>query len=91
MRNRDYVVVSEIPRSGTSMLMRLLQAGGLPLLTDDARGPDVHNPYGYFEYERVKTLGLDTTWSEFGSTGLNWATQAKRLNLRKASRYAGFR
>ncbi len=50
------VIVSGLPRSGTSMLMRMLEAGGMPIMTDEEREADVDNPKGYFEYERVKDL-----------------------------------
>lgn len=50
------VIVSGLPRSGTSMMMRMLAAGGVPLVTDDARQPDPSNPLGFFEDERVKQL-----------------------------------
>ena len=50
------VVVSGLPRSGTSMAMEMLQAGGLPLATDGARPADLGNPGGYFEFEPVKQL-----------------------------------
>ena len=58
------VVVSGLPRSGTSMAMRMLDAAGVPLVTDGVRTADESNPNGYFEYERVKELdkGLDKTW-----------------------------
>jgi hypothetical protein len=55
-RGRPIVVVSGLPRSGTSMAMRMLEAGGLPLLTDGVRTPDDSNPNGYYEYEPVKDL-----------------------------------
>jgi hypothetical protein len=50
------VVVSGLPRSGTSMMMRMLEAGGLPVMTDAQREADVDNPKGYFEFERIKDL-----------------------------------
>jgi len=50
------VVVSGLPRSGTSMLMHVLQAGGMTPLTDQIRSPDVDNPKGYYEFERVRRL-----------------------------------
>jgi hypothetical protein len=58
------VIVSGLPRSGTSMVMKMLQAGGFPILTDYARHADEDNPEGYFEYERVKQLGSekDKSW-----------------------------
>jgi hypothetical protein len=52
-------VVAGLPRSGTSMLMRMLSFGGLPVLSDGVRHPDVDNPLGYFEYERAKRLRED--------------------------------
>lgn len=56
------VVVSGPPRSGTSLMMSMLEAAGVPLLVDGVRAPDADNPRGYFEYERVKTLPRDNTW-----------------------------
>lgn len=50
------IVVSGLPRSGTSMMMRMLRAGGLEILTDNRRIADDSNPLGYFEDERVKQL-----------------------------------
>ncbi len=54
------VVVSGLPRSGTSMMMRMLEAGGLPILSDGRRGADPDNPRGYFELERIKGLEKET-------------------------------
>ncbi len=51
----DFVtIVSGLPRSGTSLMMQMLQAGGIELLTDGRRAPDENNPRGYFEHEAVK-------------------------------------
>lgn len=55
-------VVSGLPRSGTSLMMQMLQAGGLPPLTDEQRTPDESNPRGYLEFERVKQLKTDRAW-----------------------------
>jgi len=49
-------IVSGLPRSGTSMMMKMLEAGGLPPLTDHLRTADEDNPQGYYEFERVKQL-----------------------------------
>ena len=49
-------IVSGLPRSGTSMMMEMLQAGGMELLADDHRPPDARNPRGYFESRVVKRL-----------------------------------
>jgi len=54
------VVVSGLPRSGTSMMMKMLEAGGVPILTDGERSADVDNPKGYFELERIKDLEKET-------------------------------
>ena len=56
------VVVSGLPRSGTSMMMRMLEAGGVPVLTDHRRMADEDNPEGYYEYERVKQIEEDQEW-----------------------------
>ncbi len=58
------VVVSGLPRSGTSMMMKMLAAGGVELATDSIRSADEDNPEGYFELERVKDLDKpgDTSW-----------------------------
>ncbi len=59
------MVVSGLPRSGTSMMMKMLQAGGLELLTDSIRSADDDNPNGYFEFERVKQMTSgDRAWLE---------------------------
>jgi hypothetical protein len=55
-------IVSGLPRSGTSLMMQMLQAGGLPALTDGARPADESNPRGYFEFEPVRRLRTDRSW-----------------------------
>ncbi|MBN1669080.1 MAG: sulfotransferase domain-containing protein [Anaerolineales bacterium] len=50
------VIVSGLPRSGTSMMMKMLEAGGIPPLTDQIRSADIDNPKGYYEFERAKKL-----------------------------------
>lgn len=55
-------VVSGLPRSGTSMMMKMLQAGGMPILTDQVRQADEDNPKGYYEFERVKQVEHDQAW-----------------------------
>lgn len=57
-------VVSGLPRSGTSLMMRMLEAGGIPALTDAQRVPDEDNPNGYYEFEDVKSLEQDAAWLE---------------------------
>ena len=58
------VVVSGIPRSGTSLMMNILGRAGLPLLVDEERAPDDSNPQGYFEWAAVRQTQQDTTWVE---------------------------
>jgi len=53
-------IVSGVPRSGTSLMMQMLGAGGMELLADASRPPDADNPRGYFEYEPVRRLRRDT-------------------------------
>ena len=60
--SRPIYVVSGVPRSGTSLLMRMLTAGGLPPLADDHRPADIDNPRGYYELESVKRTGADASW-----------------------------
>ncbi len=56
-------IVSGLPRSGTSMMMKMLEAGGIPPLTDNIRSADMDNPKGYYEFERVKKLREgDSDW-----------------------------
>jgi hypothetical protein len=50
------IVVSGLPRSGTSMMMKMLAEGGIPILTDAIRSADDDNPNGYYEFEFVKKL-----------------------------------
>ena len=56
------VVVSGLPRSGTSMMMQMLDKGGLDILQDELREADISNPKGYYEYEPVKALYKDNSW-----------------------------
>ncbi len=60
--NSTIVIVSGLPRSGTSMLMQMLEAGGMPVLSDGHRQKNADNSKGYFEYERVKRLVKENGW-----------------------------
>ena len=57
-------IVSGLPRSGTSLMMSMLGAGGIQILTDEIREPDEDNPEGYYEFERVKQIEHDHSWLE---------------------------
>ncbi len=62
-KSAPIIIVSGLPRSGTSMMMKMLAAGGIPLLTDHVRQADEDNPKGYYEFERAKKLpDGDTAW-----------------------------
>src|SRR6202161_439394 len=52
-------IVSGLPRSGTSLMMQMLDAGGLSVLSDGERKADTDNPKGYLEWERIKQLPKD--------------------------------
>ncbi|CAN5386711.1 hypothetical protein BH09PLA1_BH09PLA1_23540 [soil metagenome] len=56
------VIVSGLPRSGTSVMMQMIHAGGMPALADGLRAADEDNPRGYFEFERVKQIKTDKAW-----------------------------
>lgn len=58
----DIVIVSGLPRCGTSMMMQMLEAGGIPSMTDHLREADEDNPQGYYEFEKVKTIKEDSSW-----------------------------
>lgn len=58
----EVIIVSGLPRSGTSMMMQMLDSAGLPVLIDGKRKEDVDNPKGYYEYEKVKSLHKDNKW-----------------------------
>lgn len=55
-------IVTGLPRSGTSMMMRMLQSGGMEVVTDNIRKADEDNPEGYYEFEKVKEIKEDASW-----------------------------
>lgn len=58
-------LVSGLPRSGTSMMMKMLEAGGIEIVTDHLRQADDDNPKGYYELEKVKHLQNDARWMHY--------------------------
>ncbi len=62
MDEETVTIVSGLPRSGTSLMMNMLHAGGMDLLVDGLRTPDEDNPKGYYEFERVKAIDDDREW-----------------------------
>lgn len=62
MNTSFITIVSGLPRSGTSMMMQIIEAGGIPALTDNIRRKDEDNPRGYYEFEPVKKTKHDPSW-----------------------------
>jgi hypothetical protein len=56
------IVVSGLPRSGTSLMMQMLDQGGVEIVTDHIRTADIDNPRGYYEFEAVKRVKQDASW-----------------------------
>ena len=60
--NDAIIIVSGLPRSGTSLMMQMLAVGGVEVVTDHVRTADTDNPRGYYEFERVKKIKQDASW-----------------------------
>ncbi len=60
--DESIAIVSGLPRSGTSMMMKMLHAGGIEPIKDGLREADVDNPNGYYEFERAKKIKEDRGW-----------------------------
>jgi hypothetical protein len=58
----EILIVSGLPRSGTSLMMQMLHHGGVEVVTDHLRPADTDNPNGYYEFEPVKAIKRDTSW-----------------------------
>src|SRR5580692_5957036 len=58
----EIIVVSGLPRSGTSLMMQMLDNGGVAVVTDNIRAADTDNPRGYYEFEKVKKIKQDASW-----------------------------
>jgi len=56
------IIVSGLPRSGTSLMMQMLENGGVAVVKDDIRTADLDNPHGYYEFEKVKKIKQDVSW-----------------------------
>jgi predicted AlkP superfamily phosphohydrolase/phosphomutase/tetratricopeptide (TPR) repeat protein len=63
-KENQIVIVSGLPRSGTSVMMQMLDKGGLDILTDNNRKADISNPKGYYEYDPVMSISKDNSWLE---------------------------
>jgi hypothetical protein len=60
--DNEIIVVSGLPRSGTSLMMQMLERGGIEIVTDKIREADTDNPRGYCEFERAKKTKHDSSW-----------------------------
>jgi hypothetical protein len=60
--NHEIIIVSGLPRSGTSLMMQMLDNGGIEAVTDNIRTADTDNPKGYYEFEQVKKIKQDASW-----------------------------
>jgi len=58
----EIIIVSGLPRSGTSLMMQMLENGGVAVVTDNIRTADTDNPRGYYELEKVKKIKQDASW-----------------------------
>jgi hypothetical protein len=59
---KEIIIVSGLPRSGTSLMMQMLANGGMEVVTNNIRTADTDNPRGYYEFERVKKIKQDASW-----------------------------
>jgi len=59
--SKAIIIVSGLSRSGTSIMMKMLEARGMELVTDNQRKPDSDNPEGYYEYEKIRDLRKDSS------------------------------
>lgn len=60
--HEEIIVVSGLPRSGTSLMMQMLDRGGIEIMTDHLRTADIDNPKGYYEFEDVKKVKQNADW-----------------------------
>ncbi len=86
-RNEQVTIVSGLPRSGTSMMMGMLEAGGISPLTDGIRAADEDNPKGYYEFERAKKIKEDTVWLDDAKGKVVKVISQLLLSLPESHRY----
>ena len=80
-------IVSGLPRSGTSMMMKMLEAGGIAPLIDHIRKADADNPKGYYEFEKVKDIKDDTSWLDEAAGKVVKMVSMLLLDLPRDRRY----
>lgn len=84
--DKTVIVVTGLPRSGTSMLMQILESGGIEVYTDGLRKPDEDNVRGYYEHEKAKGLHKDSSWL---AEAKGKAVKIIAQSLPQLPRYAG--
>jgi len=58
----EILVITGLPRSGTSLMMQIIDKAGVPVMSDGKREKDISNPQGYFELEAVKGIVRDNSF-----------------------------
>lgn len=88
VHTKPITIVSGLPRSGTSLMMKILEAGGMPILADDLRAADEDHPSGYYEWERANKLKEgDDEWVEQAQGKAVKVTSALLVDLPVRYRY----
>ena len=77
----DIIVVSGLPRSGTSLMMQMLERGGIQIVTDNVRSADADNPHGYLEFEQVKKLKQENEHLKYALADSILETQRLKKSL----------
>ena len=80
-RSSFVTVVSGYPRSGTSLMMQMLEAGGLDVLVGGVKEADVHNPRGYYEYGPALALGGPAAGADWARDALGKAVKVMAFHL----------
>ena len=81
-QNQVIKLVSGYPRSGTSLMMQMLEAGGVPVLFDDAKEPNIHNPRGYYELKAALRLGAKDQEKDWVKNARGKAVKVMAYHLR---------
>jgi hypothetical protein len=58
----EIIIVTGLPRSGTSLMMQIFDKSNISVLTDGKREKDISNPEGYYELEAVKGIVKDNSF-----------------------------
>lgn len=58
----EILIITGLPRSGTSLMMQIIAKTEIPVLTDGNREKDINNPEGYYELDAVKSIVIDNSF-----------------------------